>query len=45
MQPGDVLETSASVERLATATGFCPDTPIQIGIGYFIDWYRSFYGH
>ena len=43
MQPGDVPDTSASVETLTAATGYTPDTPIEVGIQNFVDWYKSFY--
>jgi UDP-glucuronate 4-epimerase len=43
MQPGDVPRTFADVEALAEATGFRPRTPIDVGIGRFVDWYRKFY--
>ena len=43
MQPGDVPRTFADVEALAAATGFRPRTPIEIGIGRFVDWYKDFY--
>jgi UDP-glucuronate 4-epimerase len=44
MQAGDVLETIADVSRLDRAVGFKPSTPIEAGIGRFVDWYRSYYG-
>ena len=44
MQPGDVPETYASIERLAAATGFAPSTPLAVGLGKFVEWYRGFYG-
>jgi UDP-glucuronate 4-epimerase len=44
MQPGDVPATHASVEALYEATGFRPNTPIEVGIGRFADWYLSYYG-
>ena len=43
MQAGDVLETIADVSRLDLAVGFKPSTPIEVGIGRFADWYRSYY--
>ena len=43
MQPGDVPETYASIERLGAATGFAPSTPLAIGLAKFVDWYRGFY--
>lgn len=43
MQPGDVPETFADVGDLMRDTGFCPSTPIEEGIKYFVAWYRDFY--
>ncbi|MBT3070089.1 NAD-dependent epimerase [Rhodomicrobium sp. Az07] len=43
MQPGDVAETHADIERLAEATGFRPTTPIEVGIPRFVHWYRDYY--
>jgi len=43
MQPGDVPDTSASVETLEAATGYKPDTSIEVGIRNFVDWYKSYY--
>lgn len=44
MQPGDVPATYADVDALARDVGFRPDTPIEIGIERFVQWYRDFYG-
>ncbi len=41
MQPGDVMETSADVSRLAAVTGFRPSTSLEAGIGRFVAWYRE----
>ncbi len=43
MQPGDVPDTEADVEALIRDTGYQPATPIEVGIGRFVDWYRDFY--
>ena len=43
MQPGDVVETYADIERLAADTGFRPSTSLADGLGAFVDWYRSYY--
>ncbi|MFB4321090.1 MULTISPECIES: NAD-dependent epimerase [Paenibacillus] len=43
LQPGDVPVTYADVSDLMKDTGFKPDTPIEIGIGNFIDWYKAYY--
>lgn len=44
MQAGDVQATYADVEALAEVTGFAPSTPLEVGIGRFVDWYRDYYG-
>lgn len=43
MQPGDVPNTSASVEALYDATGYKPNTTVEVGIRRFVDWYLGFY--
>ncbi len=44
LQPGDVTETFASIERLAAATGFVPTTPLSEGLARFVAWYLDYYG-
>jgi UDP-glucuronate 4-epimerase len=43
MQSGDVRATQADTRRLSDATGYKPDTTIEIGIGKFVEWYQDFY--
>jgi UDP-glucuronate 4-epimerase len=43
MQEGDVPETFADVQDLFEYVGFKPSTPIDVGVGKFVDWYMSFY--
>ena len=43
MQPGDVPATCADVDDLARDVGFRPATPIETGVGRFVEWYRSYY--
>ncbi|WP_258171104.1 NAD-dependent epimerase [Paenibacillus sp. R14(2021)] len=43
MQPGDVVETYASVEALEQLTGYTPQVSIDKGIPLFTSWYRSYY--
>ena len=43
LQPGDVPATSADVSNLARDVGFSPNTPIEVGVRRFVEWYRSFY--
>lgn len=44
MQPGDVPETFADIDALQADVGFRPDTPIDVGIQRFVDWYREYHG-
>ncbi len=44
MQAGDVVVTHGSVQDLMAAVGFRPETPIEVGVARFVDWYRQFYG-
>ncbi len=43
IQAGDVLDTFADVDSLKDAVGFCPSTPIEVGIPRFVEWYRGYY--
>ena len=43
MQPGDVPATYADVDDLVRDVGFCPATPIDVGIDRFVAWYREYY--
>ncbi len=43
LQPGDVIETYADVDDLIKDVGFKPQTPIEVGIKKFVEWYKSFY--
>ena len=43
LQDGDVPETYADVEDLMREVDFKPSTPIEVGVGNFIDWYREYY--
>ena len=43
MQAGDVPATYADVGSLSNATGFKPNTPIEVGIGNFVAWYKEYY--
>ena len=44
IKPGDVLDTFADVNTLKDALGFFPETPIEVGIQRFVEWYRGYYG-
>ena len=43
MQPGDVYQTQASVDRLRAITGFTPQVSIEEGVQRFVDWYLCEY--
>jgi len=44
LQPGDVPETWADTTDLAADVGYQPATPVDVGVGRFIDWYLDYYG-
>ncbi len=43
MQPGDVPDTFADVTQLVEDTGYRPSTPLDKGIGKFVEWYKEYY--
>ena len=43
IQPGDVPATWADVDALSKDVGFRPATPIEVGVGRFVEWYKSYY--
>jgi UDP-glucuronate 4-epimerase len=43
MQPGDVPDTFADAEDLVQDVGYQPDTPIEVGVKKFVDWYLDYY--
>jgi len=44
LQPGDVPATYADVDDLTRDVNFAPETPIEVGVQRFVDWYRGYYG-
>ena len=44
LQPGDVPDTCADIDDLATLTGYRPRTSIEEGVPRFVKWYRGYYG-
>jgi UDP-glucuronate 4-epimerase len=44
MQQGDVPATEASPDLLRQLTGFVPRIDPAVGVGKFVEWYRSYYG-
>ncbi|MDH3454042.1 MAG: NAD-dependent epimerase [Desulfuromonadales bacterium] len=43
LQPGDVPATWADVDALSSDVGFRPATPIEVGVGRFVEWYKEYY--
>jgi UDP-glucuronate 4-epimerase len=43
MQAGDVPATMADVSELQQAVGYRPQTPIEVGVRRFAEWYQSYY--
>jgi UDP-glucuronate 4-epimerase len=43
LQPGDVPDTFANVDDLIADVGYKPDTPVEVGIKNFVEWYRNYY--
>jgi UDP-glucuronate 4-epimerase len=43
LQPGDVPDTLADVEALTKDVGYCPSTPVEVGVSRFVEWYREYY--
>jgi len=43
MQPGDVVSTMADIGALESAVGFRPGTPLEVGIGRFVGWYKEYF--
>ncbi len=43
MQAGDVLATYADTTAIKALTGFEPNTPLEVGLGHFVRWYRDYY--
>jgi UDP-glucuronate 4-epimerase len=43
LQPGDVPDTWSDTEDLVQDVGYQPETPIEVGVKNFVDWYREYY--
>ncbi|MDB5281930.1 MAG: capsular biosynthesis protein CpsI, partial [Bacteroidota bacterium] len=41
VQPGDMMATNASSDKLFNYTGFRPETSIQHGVGKMVEWFNS----
>jgi UDP-glucuronate 4-epimerase len=43
MQAGDVMDTFADVEDLVSDFDYKPTVNVDVGVGNFVDWFRSYY--
>jgi UDP-glucuronate 4-epimerase len=43
MQAGDVVATFAETSELRNEFGFAPSTPLQKGVGEFVEWYVNYH--
>lgn len=44
MQQGDVVATQSDTALLHELIGGLPETPIEVGVARFVEWYRHYYG-
>ncbi len=45
LQPGDVAETFADVDELVADVDYKPNTPIEVGVRNFVEWFLDYYGY
>jgi len=45
MQPGDIPESFADIEKSTEMLGYKPTTNVDVGIGKFVEWYQEYYGN
>src|SRR6202049_3109004 len=45
LQLGDVPDTFANVDELIADVGYKPDTPIEVGVRNFVEWFMGYYGY
>jgi UDP-glucuronate 4-epimerase len=43
MQPGEVLETFADIDKSTRLLSFHPKVPIELGIQKFVEWYQEYH--
>ena len=43
LQPGDVPATWADVGALERSVGYRPDTPVEVGVRRFVEWYLDYH--
>jgi UDP-glucuronate 4-epimerase len=44
LQPGDVLSTYADTQLIEAVTNFKPSTPLEVGLGHFVAWFKRYHG-
>lgn len=44
-QPGDMVETCASLERIHAAYGYAPKVTLEDGLRRFVTWFKQYYGY
>jgi UDP-glucuronate 4-epimerase len=42
-QDGDLVSTEADVTETRAVLDYAPETPVEVGVGRFVDWYRDYY--
>ena len=45
LQLGDVPDTFANVDELIADIGYKPDTPIEVGVRNFVEWFKRYYNY
>jgi UDP-glucuronate 4-epimerase len=45
LQDGDMIATYADVEDLIRDTDYKPDTPLEVGVKHFADWFLDYYSY
>jgi UDP-glucuronate 4-epimerase len=45
LQLGDVPDTFADVRELIADVGYKPDTPVEVGVRNFVEWFKDYYGY
>ena len=44
LQPGGVPDAYADSIAMKVVVGYLPATPLEDGVGRFVEWYRGYYG-
>jgi UDP-glucuronate 4-epimerase len=43
IQKGDVFKTHSNTDKLKSVINFVPNTPLEVGISNFVNWYKNYY--